>query len=200
MGCESSKQTFCSLNRQVVEQNSDIIFNYDNQLFNISESSLTEEQKQSIQNTLITTKEINNIINALNKIKNFGNAGTRNPTQAQMDALKEQMQYEGINATTYDAIVKILDSNSTLLHQYTPIKGTYLSQIREKINKYKLNDDRCNTCNTKCNAGCQVASQAPPCDTCNVSCNTACESYVCAEGSSCCKWECGGEMCARGAR
>lgn len=215
MGCESSKQAFCSLGRQTVKDNSSITFNYSNDLFNKDPNSLTESEVAQMQGTSITTNEVNSIIDALTKIKDFGAAGTRNPTQSQMDELKKALQYQGINADTYDKIIKILDSSTTINHQYTPIKGSYLYQIREKINNYKLNTDRCDTCNTSCNAGCQVASQAPPCSACDVSCNTACESYVCAQsgisggcgmtgssgcGSGCQSHECNGSMCARGAR
>lgn len=210
MGCESSKQAFCSLGRQTVKDNSSITFNYSNGLFNKDPNSLSENEIDQMQGTIITPTEINSIIEALTKIKDFGAAGTRNPSQAQMNELAKVLQYQGINADAYDKIIKILDSDSTIKHQYTPIKGSYLYLIREKINNYKLNTDRCDTCNTSCNAGCQVASQAPPCSACDVSCNTSCESYVCAESGTNCVHseyggcsggsECGGGMCARGAR
>lgn len=220
MGCESSKQAFCSLGRQTVKDNSSIIFNYSNGLFNKDPNSLSANEIAQMQGTAITTKEINLIIDALTKVKDFGAAGTRNPTQAQMKELEKALQYQGINADTYDKIIKILDSSTTIKHQYTPIKGSYLYQIREKINNYKLNTDRCDTCNTSCNAGCQVASQAPPCDSCQPACNTSCESYVCAQGGEhrqcgqgcgscnscvsgqstgrCTSNECHSNMCARG--
>lgn len=183
MGCESSKQAFCSLGKQTVKDHSSITFDYSNGLFNKDPNSLSANEIAQMQGTTITTKEINLIIDALTKIKDFGAAGTRNPTQAQMNELAKALQYQGINADTYDKIIKILDSNTTIQHQYTPIKGSYLYQIREKINNYKLNTDRCDTCNTSCNAGCQVASQAPPCDSCQPGCNTSCESYVCGQGN-----------------
>ena len=193
MECESSKQTFCSLGKQSVKDNPSIIFNYSNGLFNKDPNSLTEDEIAQMQGTTITTEEINSIIEALTKIKDFGVEGTRNPTQAQMDELEKALQYQGINADTYDKSMRILDASTTIKHQYVPIKGSYLYQVREKINNYKLNTDRCDTCNTSCNAGCQVTSQEPPCDTCNVSCNTSCESYVCAQWGNECFW--GGESC-----
>jgi hypothetical protein len=85
-----------------------------------------------MQGTSITTKEVNSIIDALTRIKDFGAYGTRNPSQTQMDQLAKALQYSGINADTYDKIIKILDSSSTINHQYTPIKGSYLHLIREK--------------------------------------------------------------------
>lgn len=154
----SSAQTFCNINGQLVKNNLNISFPD----IGNKGSKITPEWKQQI-------------INILKSIYNYGNAGTRNPSLAEINGLDAIVAKDRITAEDYNEVVRIL--NGTAVKQKTRILGTYFSDLENYINNYKLNADRCNTCNSGCNTTCQASAQCDDyCNSCNIVCDTNCES------------------------
>ena len=154
----SSAQTFCKINGQLVKNNININFPKIGSQY----SSITPEWKQQI-------------INILKTIRDYGNAGTRTPTTKQIDSLYTLSSNQLITPEDYNEILEILSGTRVVQHDH--ILGTYYSDLESYINNYKLNADRCNSCNTGCNTKCQESSQCSDyCNSCNVSCDSNCES------------------------
>lgn len=154
----SSAQTFCNINGQLVKNNINIAFPE----IGTQYSAITPEWKQQV-------------INILRTIHNYGNKGTRNPTTQEINNLNSISSNQTITPEDYNEIIKILDGPLVLQHNH--ILGTYYSDLKKYINNYKLNADRCNTCNTGCNTTCQESHQCEDyCNSCNITCDTNCES------------------------
>lgn len=174
----SSAQTFCKINGQLVKDNLTISFPD----IGNKGSKITTEWKQQI-------------INILQTIHDYGNAGTRNPTTTEINKLDSIKAKQKIMTDDYNEIINIL--NGPVVNKKTRILGTYFSDLEKYIKNYKLNEDRCNTCNSGCNTTCQASAQCEDyCDSCNVSCDTACESMVCSgQGGECSPMYEGGSPC-----
>ena len=153
-----SAQTFCKINGQLVKNNININF----PKIGVQYSSITPEWKQQI-------------IDILKTIRDYGNAGTRNPTTEQINSLYTLSPNQLIMSEDYNEILEILSGTHVVQHNH--IFGTYYSDLENYINNYKLNADRCNSCNTGCNTTCQESAQCEDyCNRCNVACDSNCES------------------------
>lgn len=154
----SSAQTFCNINGQYVKNNLNISF-----------------PNVGTKGSKITPEWKNQVINILKSIYNYGSYGTRNPTLTQINSLDSISSKERITIDDYNEIIAII--GGTKVNKKDKILGTYFSDLENSINNYKLNADRCNTCNTGCNTTCQASAQCNDyCNSCNVTCDSACES------------------------
>lgn len=191
----SSKQTFCTIIGQTVKQNNDITFHYNGCI---------------AENEIIANETWNELISAIIKVYNFGNRGTRNPISpfsispdtivnestdgnetAPTNRISEiayqnklQNNADIITITDYNEILSTI--GATLLpssyNEEPIIYGSYFKNVMDTLNNYKLNDTRCNNCNTGCNVLCQAHAQC--CDShCCTQCCTDCCTNCC---TNCC--------------
>lgn len=191
----NSIQTFCALGKQTVSDWDELKFTY-------SPPPAKDTQK-------ITAEIWNEIIQAITKIYNFGIRGTRNPAYplgitnfkaVTNNAVGNETANSAVLDTTSEEYKKKLQdiNNYILLEDYNEILSTInlsnISQIpiteeqfnlvKNTINNLKLNNTRCNNCNTACNVTCQASSQCytPPCYT---DCYSKCEGTACGGATFC---------------
>ena len=159
MGCSegyvnnacSTRQNFCSIIGQTVQANTGI----DRTL-----SSITKDE------TIITNDIWNRIYQVLKNIYNYGNRGQRNPYILNDD---KSLKFSNVNdgdevlQSLYNQIINFISTNQTISNQ-PHISKELMDKIQTTINSYKLNFDRCNSCNTTCNTTCQAAWQCGCCD------------------------------------
>ena len=180
----SSKQTFCALNKETVSSISELNFTY-----SPSPTQFTQE---------ITDEIWNEIVDEIIKIYNYGKRGTRNPSnplnitsfQAVADdhAGNEDKNASIVSTTSQnskhqsnDNIIPLDKYNeilntiglSSLSNLDTIITEAKFNTIKTTINNLKLNNNRCNNCNIKCNQKCEASSQCY--------CDCDCYCYDCRE-------------------
>lgn len=177
-----SQQTFCKITGQTVN---DLI-------------PFTYNPKIVAGDTAIQATIWNKIIEQIRKIYNYGTRGTRNPRaplditnfQAVQDthAGHETADSAIINASqasytdklkNYEESILLEDYNRILrtigLTELTNLNSTLIitedqfNTLKQAINNYTINADRCNNCNSGCNTSCQV------------NCNSDCYSAPCMD-------------------
>lgn len=200
--CES-QQTFCEITGQTV--NDLIPFTYNPNIV--------------AGNTSIQATIWNKIIEQIKKIYNYGTRGNRNPSvplditnfQAVQDTHSgnetadsaiisaSQASYtnklkdygESISLEDYNRILRTIglteltNLNSTLI-----ITADQFNTLKQAINNYTINADRCNNCNSGCNTSCQVNCNSDcysaPCMDCYCyDCYSACEGCYSSDGGGC---------------
>ena len=200
--CES-QQTFCEITGQTV--NDLIPFTYNPNIV--------------AGNTSIQATIWNKIIEQIKKIYNYGTRGTRNPStplditnfQAVQDTHSgnettdsaiindSQASYtnklkdyeESISLADYNRILRTIglteltNLNSTLI-----ITADQFNTLKQAINNYTINADRCNNCNSGCNTSCQVNCNSDcysaPCMDCYCyDCYSSCEGCYSSGGGGC---------------
>ena len=195
----TSKQTFCVISSQIASQ-------YDNNL------SLTYTPN-TIQNTQITDTIWNSVINKIVQIYNYGQRGTRNPTQP--FGINNFVQPSDTNTTSGESVKtgtisdsvrneKYVNDNDIInLNNYNSILTTVgllnlnhatdnliitaekFNTILNKINELTFDSTRCNDCNVGCNVKCKASDQ------CDSSCDGSCPGFTCYG----CSWEGGDSPC-----
>ena len=156
MGCSEgtinnnclTRQSFCALGKQFVSQNP-----IQKQIENTPEFAEANMWKQ--------------IKNILNNIKNYGQRGTRNPPNSSIEDIPFPDKEEFTYLNLYNSIIRSLrtgtnninSSNGELLNINSFLENFQINKLQTYINNYKLNEDRCNSCNTQCNANCQASKQ-----------------------------------------
>lgn len=186
MGCNQgtvtdtckTEQSFCTINGQKVSDNTGI----DASLLNITQHE-----------TLVSDTLWNRIYTVLKNIYNYGKRGTRNPSISDLNDVSDN---DEILQDLYNDIINLISTSGTIENQPI-ITKKLMDNLQTKINNYKLNKNRCNSCNTKCNATCEASSQCSGCENsggggCDLqeSCYRAC-CEPCAQGYP---MSCGVEM------
>ena len=103
------------------------------------------------QNATVATW--NQVYETLRTIYNFGELGTRNPENIPSNLSTGTK----IKVSDYNTVANLIGSST--LTAGTELLTTQLETLNEDISNYFLNGDRCDTCNTACNVGCQVCGQ-----------------------------------------
>lgn len=135
----------------------------------------------------------NELVEYLKQVYNYGNYGTRNPTDVPgLTASGMTLTNDGHEQTsgvTPQATSSLKSSgNSLLLNDYksmrasiggstinpTLIEDTDINSLPALINVIKFSADRCTNCNVGCNSNCQASSQ----------CHCHCDCYACCQGES----------------
>ena len=164
MAC-TTVQTFCA-SCQIVKEHP---------IFNSSKGF--KFSKTATAKTKASTLFINEAIDALEKISEYGTEGTKNPTSEELNSLQEVQSKEKTKANSYNLLLSVLKIKNKNVSPKDRLLGSYFSDLENYINNYKLNDDRCSTCNAACQSG-QSCSQGCG-DTCENSCQTNCEGGIC---------------------
>lgn len=180
----SSAQTYCNVGKQLVSQN-----NIDATI-KIAQGDLSTAEKWQLIKDILTN------------IYDFGNLGTRNPEQ--IDNItgidKSNITYLSMYNAIIDALQTGTDSinadNGEKIFVGQLISKSLIDILQTTILNYKLNSDRCESCNSNCNATCFG------CNSCNASCENAdCAWYTggCSQGCTNCVGYCewgGGPDCS----
>lgn len=197
----STKQTFCELSKQTVKQNDNIKFTY--------AGCITASE-------IIDNSTWNELIQAIVKVHNYGKRGTRNPNKPfsltpdtevddttvghetdptkKISTTKYKTKYQNdSDSIDWNDYTEILNTIGATIPTDKKIYGSYFSDIATKLNNYKLDDTRCDNCNTGCNVSCQARAQC--CDShCCTQCCTECCTNCCTNASSE-TWWCGSNNC-----
>lgn len=164
MAC-TTVQTFCA-SCQIVKEHP---------IFNSSKGF--KFSKTATAKTKASPLFINEAVDALKKISEYGAEGTKNPSESELNTLKKVQSKEKITTNSYNLLLSVLKIKNKNVASKDKLLGSYFSNLENYINNYKLNDDRCSTCNATCQSG-QSCHQGCG-DTCENSCQTNCEGGIC---------------------
>lgn len=185
MGCNDN-QSFC-LTDQTIKGNLEDIIN--------SDSELLEAMKNDKTLDFISTpgRITVNIWNLLEKFfkaaHNYGDYGDRNYPSVQNNKIKNWPtveQFSSISPEAYNSLIDIIKDSNTLSNfnkvtKNSIILGDYFTDLQNYIENFKIDPNRCNSCNTSCYAS----------YSCNQGCGEVCDygnqcagSYSCLQGCS----------------
>lgn len=170
MSCDTVQNLCASC--QIVKEHPDIFCETSGQTegFNFSASTKTK--------TKAAATFINEAIDALEKISSYKtNAGTKNPTEKELDTLKKVSKKEKVEPKNYNLLLSVLKIENKNVNSGDKLLGSYFTDLKKYINNYELNSDRCESCNAACQSG-QSCYQGCG-DICEVSCQTNCEGGIC---------------------
>lgn len=156
-----TKQTFCALNKETVGDNEDFL--------NSDLPTIVKDE------TLVSDELMNNIKDILINIKNYGNEGTRNPTQEQINKVNNHSDNEYILLDDYNIVLDILGKELLSSDNSYIISKQLMDNLQQHIKSYKLDSTRCNYCNASgncsqcdCDCDCDCSDW---CDWCNCNCD-----------------------------
>ena len=193
MGCSEgdinnnclTRQSFCALGKQKVSQND----------IRKTIESIPEFTEANMW------KQIKTI---LNNIQSYGKRGTRNPSDSSINNIPFPNKEDFDELILYNNIIKSLRTgtnnininNGELLDKEEFLNKIQVKNLQTYINNYKLNIDRCNSCNTQCNATCQASKQSgsgSDCGAAQYGCSSSSQGGPCLESSgdcmSCLVWQ-----------
>ena len=154
-GCNSA-QTFCATEQVASRRN----------IFSITLPA---------QYSNITPEIFNNLKTALTQIRNYGNAGTRNPDITGLDSYSVNQE---IPAAAFNNIANKINYSNLVTATTSIISLSQFSALLEHLNGYRLNSNRCNTCNTAANITCTSCQGCNSTQACYQGCNQTCSNVT----------------------
>lgn len=138
---------------------------------------------------------VNEAIDALQKIHDYGKEGTAKPSQAELDTLSKVASKQKISHLNYNQLLSVLNVSGKNVSSKQRLYGSYFYDLETYINNYKLDESRCDSCNSSCQSGQNCHQGGGGCGgSCEISCQTNCEGGICG-----CQIGCEG-ICALGAQ
>lgn len=142
-GC-TSKQTFCEIACETVGD----MLEKDN-VFNTEVISFFPNFSKG---QIIPPELYNNVKILLTKISQYGNEGTSNPIEEDINEINNVNKNDIIYFNNYNKILQILNKENLLSSGTNLISKQLINDLQTYIREYKFNDDRCNYCNSGCNS------------------------------------------------
>lgn len=148
----SVTQNFCNWNRQTVSK-----------LFKVDDAFPSINQNL----TIISPSIINEIKSFLQEIHDYGTVGTRTPEQTKINQIPIPVSdIDKITAKYYNKILDALDIDTSedseyILHPEQILEKKDFDRLKTYIEKFQINENRCNVCNTNKNCGEYVQPSTP---------------------------------------
>lgn len=197
-----SKQTFCALNHETVKDIDSLKFSYngcitaneviDDDTWNEMINAIIKVYNYGVRGTRNPNTPLSLTPDA-DITNNYTTQGNENKPSKRISTEKKNTKYESsgdqISRVEYNKILKAvgltsLPNNTNSQHAENPNKiyGNYFAEVMTALNNLKLNQTRCNNCNTGCNTNkCLVSSQC--CD--NQCCTNCCTDCCTNSGPTC---------------
>lgn len=186
MACDTV-QNFCA-SCQKAGQHSDIFC--DNQTGGFKFSKLSEPKNKAFK------EFINEAIDAIKKIGNYGKKGTKKPSADKLNQLNTVESKFKIGANDFNSLLNVLDIENKDVKSKQILLGSYMGDLADYINNYELSFNLCDDCNDSCQSG-QSCSQGGDCGESGCS-SPGCLGGICAIEVGCDGCNVGYEGCGSG--
>ena len=144
MACQE-KQNFCSSGCQTAGEHSEIFCENQTGGFKFSKSS--EKGKKAVYNF------INEAIDAIKKIGNYGKHGTKQPSADELKTLKTVSAKQKIDTSDFNQLLTVLKITNKDVKKKQRLLGSYMDDLENYINNFELNENLCDECNESCQSG-----------------------------------------------